>query len=378
VRTDVEPEARIAAPTRVSTAAERDATERDARPAPHPPRFDNLLLPEADAALAPVRPAWKNRLVFGTLHMLWRYRIFAVCVAMLAAGAGFVSARLRTPFYIARATIFPPPVDGPLGGLGFAGMAGFMGTLGIGTGSTNLFPLYETFTYSRSVITQLLELPLDEAGHKGTLLDELRIEDPDPNRRTEFAIEAVRQRLTFETDKKTGVITITYLDFDPRVAALVANKVVEALDRFDVDTATRRAGGKREFVERRMAESSKSLATAENRLEQFRAGNLRIGNAPDLMFEQARLQRELEIEQQIYLALRKEYEMARIDEERRTPVVNVLDRATPPIEPAGPSILKFTAAAGFLGVAVVVGMFALIALQPRRTLEEILSTARTR
>jgi uncharacterized protein involved in exopolysaccharide biosynthesis len=338
-----------------------------------------LLLPEENVAAprAAVAP-WKQRLAFGTLQLLWRHRVFVVCIVALTAGAGFAAARFRTPYYIAQATIFPPPVEGSIGGLGLAGVAGIVGSLGLGTPATSLFPLYETFTYSRSVITGLLNLPLDEAGGTGTLLDRLAAPDPDANRRLDAAVENVRQRLTFNTDKKTGVVAITYLDHDPRIAAYVVNKVVEALDRFDVDVATKRAGGKRKFIEQRMGESSRSLANAEHVLEQFRQENLRIGNAPDLLFEQVRLQREVEIEQQIYLALRKEYELARIDEERSLAVVNVLDRAVPPVAPAGPSVVKFTLAAGLLGAAIVVGFLALIALQPRRTLDELLLTTRLR
>jgi uncharacterized protein involved in exopolysaccharide biosynthesis len=319
---------------------------------------------------------WKRRLVLGTLQLAWRYRTFVACIILVSGLAGFLSARVRTPYFIARASIFPPPVEGALGGFGLAGMAGFVGGLGLGGGGGTLFPLYESFAYSRSVVSDLLNLRLDETGGTGTLLDHLRIEDTDPNRRLDTAIEAVRQRLTFETDKKTGVVTITYLDFDPKIAAYVVNHVVEALDRFDIEISAKRAGGKRAFIEQRVAESAKSLTEAENRLEEFRQENLRIGNSPELLFEQGRLQREVEIEQGIYLALRKEYELTRIEEERSVSVVNVLDRATPPVLPAGPSVAKFAIAAAFLSALLMAGILALVAIQPRRTVAELVATMR--
>lgn len=339
---------------------------------------DQLLIPESAPAEQAPSGAWRQRLVFGTLQLLWRQRIFTGSIILLSACAGFVTARLRTPYYIAQATIFPPPMEGSIGGVGLASVAGLIGNLGLGTGASSLFPLYQTFTYSRTVVSELLELPLEKAGFNGTLLDRLVADTADRNQGMETGIEMVRRRLTFNSDKQTGVVTISYLDTDPKVAALVANHVIEALDRFDVQTATRRTGERRRFFEQRLNDSARALAEAESRIEQFRQENLRIGNAPSLLLEQARLERELEIEQQIYLTLRREYELARIDEERSVPVVNILDRAEPPMLPAGPSALKFTLAAGFLATCLSIGALAVVALRPRQAIEELLQAARLR
>jgi capsular polysaccharide biosynthesis protein len=337
-----------------------------------------LLIPEEEPSRARPRSGIQDRVVYGTLALLWRHRAFVILTVLLTTSAGFVTTLMRTPYYVAQATIFPPPMDGSLSNLAFGGAAGLIGSLGLGGGGTTQFQLYGTFTYSRTVLTDLLQMRLDEAGFAGTLIDYLNIEDPDPNTKLQIGIDAVRARLTFASDKKTGVVSIGFQDVNPRVAALVVNHVVDAIDRFDVSTTTKRAGDKRNFIEQRLEESSRSLAAAEKRLEDFRATNLRIGNAPELLLEQARLDREVEIEQQVYLTLRKEYELARIEEERSVSVVNVLDRAVPPVTPAGPSVVKVTFAAALFGVLLSVGFFALVAVKPRQTLEEFLQSARLR
>src|SRR5262249_10801430 len=125
-------------------------------------------------------------------------------------------------------------------------------------------------------------------------------------------------------------------------------------------------------VDARLEDAKKELERAEDRVENFDQGNLRIGKAPDLLLQQARLQREVEIEQEVYLALRKEAEMARIDEQRTTPVVNVLDHATPPLQPAGPSLVRNTALGGIAGCVLVVFIFAVRALSPRRLLASLM------
>jgi uncharacterized protein involved in exopolysaccharide biosynthesis len=177
-------------------------------------------------------------------------------------------------------------------------------------------------------------------------------------------------RLQFEVDKQTGIVDLRFTDNNPRVAAAVVNEVIHRLDRFDANVTAQRASERRQFIEKRMAESSLDLNRAEENLETFRERNLRIGNSPELILEQARLQRELEFEQQIYLTLRKEYELARIEEERSVPVVNVLDLAVPPTVPAGPSLLRNAATGGILGVMIVLTLFVSMTLQPVRLLRE--------
>lgn len=314
---------------------------------------------------------WRDRLVLDTLRLLLRHRVLCIITILAAAAAGSISTLRVPPYYQARATIYPPPSDSPLGGLGFAGMAGIVGNLALNSTGSSQFPLYERILYSRKLISSLLTIDLEDAGFKGTLLEYLGITEPRAELRDHLAVKAIRAKFTYERDNKTPVATIVCQDSDPKVAALVVNRAVEFLNQFDISTSANQAREHRKFVEARLTEAARSLAIAEERLERFRANNVRIGNAPDLLLEQSRLQREIEIEQQIYLTLRKEAELARIEERRAVPVVNILDRATPPVSPAGPSLVRNTVLAGFVGTLVVVGLSALRALASLRTIPEL-------
>ena len=324
---------------------------------------------EAGAASLPQR--WRDRVLLDTLRGMFRHRLLCVVGVFLATAAGGLSTLLLEPFYIARASIYPLTTTNPLSGLGIPGVAGLAGTLGLAPGTSSQFPIYEKVLFSRQLIQELLQTSLADAGLTGTLLDHLQLEDPDPALRSHFATEAVRARLTYEVDPKTGIATISFRDADPKLAALLANRAVDLLNGFDISTSANQAHEKRIFVEGRMQESAQSLAAAEKRFETFRQQNMRIGNAPDLLLEQARLQREVEIEQQVYLTLRKEVELSRIEEHRSVPVVNVLERATPPVFPAGPLPVRNALLAGFLGTVLVIGIFVLQAIGPRRMLAQL-------
>jgi uncharacterized protein involved in exopolysaccharide biosynthesis len=244
-----------------------------------------------------------------------------------------------------------------------------MGNLGVTGGGGSQFPIYENVVHSDRLITQLLDLKV--ADGKATLLQHLEIAEPDAGLQRILGVAVVRENLTYDTDKKTGLVMISYCDRDPKVAAAVTNRVLELLNDFDVSTTANQARERRKFVEARLGEALANLRTAESKLEDFGNDNLRIGRAPDLLLEQARLEREMSIQQEVYLALRKEAEMARIDEQRTVPVINVLDRAAPPPVPAGPSLIRNLALGGFMGVVVVVVVFALGALSPRQLLRRL-------
>jgi len=322
----------------------------------------------ADHAANPVGSR-QDRLALETLRLLARHRVVACFTITLAAAIGGGTTLLMEPYYIAQASIFPPPSDNPLGSLGMAGIAGLAGTLGMGS-STTQFPLYERFVFSRTLIEEVLRTRLDAVGFQGTLLQHFAIPESDPAREMEAAVEGFRARLQFEADKQTAVVTLRFQDANPAIAAHVVNAIIQSLDRFDVHTTNGRARERRRFLERRLAESADSLAQAESQLEDFGQSNLRIGRS--LLLTQARLQREVEFAQTVYLTLRKECELARIEEEKSVPVVNVLDLAVAPTLPAGPSLVRNAAAGGFAGMLLIVTLFATIAAEPRRLWREFI------
>jgi uncharacterized protein involved in exopolysaccharide biosynthesis len=64
----------------------------------------------------------------------------------------------------------------------------------------------------------------------------------------------------------------------------------------------------------------------------------------------------------VYLTLRKEYELVLIEEQRDVAVVNVLDKATPPLLPEGPSVVRNAAVAGLASSSLLIAWFVLLTL----------------
>ncbi len=76
-----------------------------------------------------------------------------------------------------------------------------------------------------------------------------------------------------EEDKKSGVITIEVVDYDPQTAAQIANAYVEELNRLAADLNTSDAHREREFLENRLKTAKQDLDEASMALSRFSSSN---------------------------------------------------------------------------------------------------------
>ncbi len=119
------------------------------------------------------------------------------------------------------------------------------------------------------------------------------------------------------------------------LSALVANNIVESLDFYIRTKRKSYASEQRFYIQKRLAQIGDSLSAAENKLKNFREEN-RLVASPALMLEQGRLLRNVDILQTVFIELNKQLEIAKIDEIKETPVLNVKELAKDPIIKAGP------------------------------------------
>jgi uncharacterized protein involved in exopolysaccharide biosynthesis len=139
----------------------------------------------------------------------------------------------------------------------------------------------------------------------------------------------------------SGLVRIVVRMERPSLAADIANAVAAEVMSYLREEHTRSATQNREYVDARLADISKRLAIAEDSLMQFREENRRIEESPELQTEEGRLLRDVEVNQQLYIALREQSELARIEEIRDAPPVCVLDAAVPPWRKAYPRRMTF-------------------------------------
>jgi len=160
---------------------------------------------------------------------------------------------------------------------------------------------------------------------------------PDENRNFEKCLSKLRKSvMTVSVDKKTLIISLEILASEPQFAADIANEVASELDYFQRNFRQTNAGEQRKFLEQRVGEVKDDLAKAEERLKEFQEKNRRTEQSPQLQLEQGRLSRDVDLNSTLFIELKRQFELAKLDEIKNTPVVQVLDVARPPADHASP------------------------------------------
>ena len=144
----------------------------------------------------------------------------------------------------------------------------------------------------------------------------------------------VRQILRDRTSIKVGdegIVAITVEDRDPCQAAVLANAYVEELDRRNKQLFVGQATNKKVFLENRLREIKQELSQIDSMLS-----------------------RDAKIKEMLFELLTKEYEIAKIEEAKSMPTIQVLDRAEPPEKKCKPNRKQMVLLAGAMSLFVAV------------------------
>lgn len=196
---------------------------------------------------------------------------------------------------------------------------------------------YVELLQSRRILGETVKgtytFPTDTGEVSGTLIEILEVEGETEGEREQAALRKFRGMVEAELDRPSGVVTVEVETENPHLSAQVARRLLDLLNRFNLETRQSQAAAERRFTEVRLGEAKEELLGVENRLQSFLEVNRDIGNSPLLQFRQDRLQREVDIRQAVVSALAQNYEQARIDEVRDIPVITVVEEPEPPALP---------------------------------------------
>jgi uncharacterized protein involved in exopolysaccharide biosynthesis len=304
-------------------------------------------------------------------------RLVPICAGGgLAVGVLLWAILPRT--YVSEATLLPSSSEeGSAMSGSLLTLAGSLGISlpGASAPESRLFP---TILKSERIIRNAMKTRIDPAKpEKGTLYEVVQDEgDPEPLR-LELAAERVRYEiLRAGLDEETGVVRVVVRMNDPILANRTAQIFLDELSTYLRHERSAKARGNREFVEGRRTEVSAKLARAEEELRAFRETNRKINNSPELVLEQERLIRDLRVQEEVFLELSRQFEIASIEEQKATPVLEILDPPTIRYAPKNPKLPIFG------GVGLLAGIFlgSLVAVafeNPRATATGALSGAQS-
>ncbi|MDR2731655.1 MAG: hypothetical protein LBB36_00375, partial [Fibromonadaceae bacterium] len=182
--------------------------------------------------------------------------------------------------------------------------------------------------------------------------------------------------IKYEQDKKTGIISITTMFEDPKLSYDFNVAMFEELNNTLLHKMHFKASENRKFIEERMLEVKDDLRRSEGILLDFRQRN-RSWNDPSIQLQESRLIREVTINQELALQLQKQYELAKIEESKDMPLLDVIEsprRALSYSKPKPKIILAIGVAGGIvLGLMLALGFD--LWLTERKTFMEQISKA---
>ena len=312
----------------------------------------------------PSEPATLPMFVTAALKRRVSLAIFVGVVGLAAAGVSIV----LPSWFRAQATLLPPQESGEVP----ASIAGM-----IQSSALSRIGLVSNATPS-DVFKEILESRTlhDSLAHRFDLERRYR------RKGMERTLKEFSHHLSVVV-RSSGVLVVQVEDHNPRVAADMTNYLVVQLDRFNRETYNTRAKRTREFLERRLVDTEQHMRESAQLLSNYErlhgvlaedqstaargAGDAisrkmtlqierdyvssyarpdspelreldaslaavqqELSKLPPVKQEGTRLAMDAEIQRRVFTLLTEQYEAARVQEQRDTPTITVLDAATPP------------------------------------------------
>lgn len=228
-------------------------------------------------------------------RVVWRHRWMIAGICFIAMAATATACLLLPPRYVAEASIVPPleqsagQMEFGMGLLGGAEAALLRNVMDV----TSVADLYVGILESRAVADTIIDQ-----------FDLIHVGNAEPSRHK--ARERLKKNTSIDVSTE-GIVHVEVDDRDPNRAAAIANAYIEELDRQNKRLSGGQATSKRIFLENRLREVEQKLS----RIDTISA-------------------REAQVQETLYELLTQQCELAKIEEAKSMPTIQVLDPAVPP------------------------------------------------
>ena len=263
------------------------------------------------------------------LSMLWSSRRFIGYVVGVVTVLAVIISFILPKYYKSTATILPETEKSKIGALG--GLTDLASLAGVNVGEGSLVKLYPTIIKSEWVLRNVLLARYHSENFKDSvdLIQIWNIREATPELTYEKGLKILLELLDVSMDPRTSVVTVSIETKEAQLSADIVNEGAYELDRFIRTKRTTNASEQRKWVEARLSEVKADLANSENALKDFREKNRRVFDSPELLLQQERFLREVQINSTLYAELKKQYELVKIEEIKNIPIINVMDAGRP-------------------------------------------------
>jgi uncharacterized protein involved in exopolysaccharide biosynthesis len=279
-------------------------------------------------------------------RLIMQWRLIAI-VAGAGAVIGGIGSFLLPQTFTSSAVFVPEKSKGAALPSGLGALAGQFGILA-GSEGTDSPEFYQRLLVGRAVGTSILSA----APNGVNLFDYFGVSGKKDS--IDRAIKKLAKVTSVSIDKSTGTVRIDVEVKQPALAMAMVVKYLDLVNDYNTNIRRTQAGKKRQFVETQTAVAQTELQAAETAMKDFLVAN-RIITSPTLQYERGRLERRVNTAQEIYQALSRELQTARIDQVNNTPVISVIDPPYLPVQHSGPRRVVIALIAMFVAGLMVCG-----------------------
>ena len=245
---------------------------------------------------------------------------------------------VATPLYKSYVSIYPTNNDSNLPS-SFAGLDGIASTFGFNLSgsdaSTFNFPdIVNSRRLKKEIIlkkwdSDTYEKPVDLVTYwkldEPSFISDIFSLKPIPAEHLQnLAIDHLSTLMTVY-EHESGMITISLLMEDPIIAAKIVNYISDWIQIYISDEMSFKATKNRKFIEQQLLSAKADLYESEEELSEFMKDHPLSEEGPEEFTERARLMRNIEVNTQVYITLKQQYELNKIEELKERPVLNILD-----------------------------------------------------
>lgn len=301
-------------------------------------------------------------------NVLLRHRWKVLGTPVLVAALAVSVALFEPDVYTADASFIPQSGQGAAGQLSqLSGVASQFG-INVPSGAPGQSPQFYadlltsrrlleeavTYRYRPGTSASAASNGTSRQGSGATLVELYGVSERARAEAVAAAAGRLEEEVSVTTDTETGVVEFSVTSPWPAVSKQVADRLIDLVNRFNNRVRQSQAAAEAEFVQGRLAEAREELRAAEDSLEGFLQRNVSWQQSPELRFQHDRLQRRVNLKQQVYTSLASRYEEARISEVKSTPVVTAVTRPQVPVRADSALLLR-----GIVGLVVggMVGLF---------------------
>ncbi len=291
--------------------------------------------------------------------------ILGVFFCVLVTG---IYSKTRPPQYTASAKFLPsrnPEMTSRMGTL--IGTSGRVETIESNVTSAYYTELLKSSPFLERIVKR--KFPIKNKGEEVDLVSFYGNEIEKGTDLLSRVINTVGKQLETSTQRTTNVITISYSTGEPELSAAIVNAFLEELIRYNQDMKDNKARQNREFIENQLEENRKLLKEAEESLAEFTAKNKKIAT-PDLEVELDRLKRNVKVQEEVFITLKKQLELAKIEEQEKTPVIQIIEKASVPLHKSNPKTKRNVLLAGFVSLFFFIGLAFVLDYISRLTLNK--------